>query len=217
MNNSIISKSNSGRNIFLPAKGMLMIIVLLGSLLIHRSAMAQQQNLTILNYSMGLGLDNTGDFISKYSFRGFGFSYRHLSQSHIGAGIDMGWNTFYQELDNASYTYETATITGDQWRYFNTFPILAAVDFYKSPGEKINPYGGLGVGVEYNIATVNFGVYSAEKDAWPFTISPEIGVLIQSPSGPAFNVGIKYIYGFKTQDLSSDMHLQFNVGFAFGE
>jgi outer membrane protein len=196
--------------------------ILIGGLLLCtglftvNSAMAQQ-NLTILNYSMGLGVGNTGDFISKYSWRGFGFDYRYLSQPQVGVGVNLGWNTFYQEMPKGTYTFETASVTGYQFRYLNSFPITAVVDYYAKPDEKVNPYAGLGLGVEYNVATVDFGIYRFETDGWPFTINPEIGILVKPSNGPAFNVGIKYFYGFKTKDIGADSHLLFNLGFAFGE
>jgi outer membrane protein len=69
-----------------------------------------QQSLTTPELFHGTWRGNTGDFISKYSWRGFGFEYRYLSQPHVGAGVNFGWNTFYQELPNAVYTFETISL-----------------------------------------------------------------------------------------------------------
>lgn len=175
-----------------------------------------QESLTTLSYSMGLGVGNTGDFISKYSWRGFGFEYRYLSQPHVGAGINLGWNTFYQEMPFATYTFETISASGYQFRYLNSFPIMAAGDYYFKPEEKLNPYVGIGLGVQYIVQTVDFGIYRFESDGWPFTFAPEVGVLIQSPNGPAFNVGIKFMYAVKSSDLEAQTDLLFNVGLVFG-
>lgn len=199
---------SAGKKIFILCSLILMIF--------SANVARAQSNISTLNYSMGLGVGNTGDFISKYSWRGFGFEYRHLSQPQVGFGINLGWNTFYHEMPYQTYTFETISVTGYQFRYLNSFPIIAAVDYFVKPDEPINPYIGLGLGVQYNIATVDFGVYRFEKDGWPFTIAPEIGTLIELHSGEAFNVGIKFLYGFKTTDLEADSHLLFNVGFTFG-
>ncbi|MBK9729712.1 MAG: hypothetical protein IPO83_00200 [Chitinophagaceae bacterium] len=203
---------------FTGVKNFLIALLIVSSVFMNNKASAQQQNITMVNYSMSLGMGNTGDFISQYSFRGFDVQYRHMQTLNIGVGFNTGWNVFYQHLPDASFTYETATLTGDQWRYFNSIPILVMADYFFKPGvnEKINPYIGGGLGVEYASATVNFGVFSAQKDSWPFVLSPEIGVLIHpSITGPAINLGIRYMYGFKTDDLPSDSHILFNVGFAF--
>jgi hypothetical protein len=45
---------------------------------------------------------------------------------------------------------------------------MAAVDYYAKPNEPVDPYIGLGVGVQYNIATVDFGIYRFQTDAVPF-------------------------------------------------
>jgi len=190
--------------------------LIVASLFISKISLAQE-NITTISYSMGLGLGKTGDFISKYSWRGFGFEYRHLSQPQVGVGINTGWNTFYRAMPYGTYDYQTLSATGYQYRYFNSFPILAVIDYYFKPDEPVNPYAGFGLGVQYNLADVDFGVYRFESDAWPFTLSPEVGIMFHPHNGPAFNIGIKYLYGFKTTDLPADSHLLFNVGFAFGE
>ena len=166
---------------------------------------------------MGLGVGNTHDFISKYSWRGFAYDYRHLTQPHVGVGINLGWNTFYHEMPKATYTFETVSVTGFQFRYLNSFPMIAAVDYFAKPDEHVNPYLGVGLGVQYILQTVDFGIYRFETDGWPFTVSPEIGLLVHAPNGPAFNIGIKFMYAVKTNDLDAQSNLLFNVGFAFGE
>jgi hypothetical protein len=193
------------------------LAILIPVLLFASQEVVAQRNITTLAYSMGWGVGNTGDFISKYSFRGFGFEYRYLSQPQVGAGINLGWNTFYQELPKETYVFETISATGYQFRYLNSFPVLAVIDYYAKPDEPVNPYVGLGLGVQYNVATVDFGIYRFEDDGWPFTIAPEFGVMITTAGGSMFNVGAKFLYGFKTQDLDADSHFLFNLGFAFGE
>ena len=197
-------------------KKIIIACIIVAGLIISNTSSAQQ-NMTTLSYSMGLGTGKTGDFISKYSWRGFGFEYRHLSTPNVGYGINTGWNTFYREMPYGTYEYQTVSATGYQFRYFNSFPIMAVVDYYFQPDQQINPYAGLGVGVEYNTASVDFGVYRFEQDAWPFALAPEAGIMIHSPNGPAFNIGIKYMYGFITGDLPADGHLLFNIGFTFVE
>ena len=66
------------------------------------------------------------------------------------------------------------------------------------------------------VQTVDFGIYRFEADGWPFTFAPEVGVLIQSPNGPAFNVGIKFMYAVKSSDLEAQSDLLFNLGLVFG-
>lgn len=181
------------------------------------TVIAQQQNLTTLSYSMGLGIGNTNNFISKYSWRGFGFDYRRMTHENLGVGVSLGWNTLYEEEPYGTYTYETVSVTGYQFRYLNSFPIIANVDYFIKPDEKANPYIGLGLGTQYIIQTVDFGIYRFESDGWPFTINPEVGVLVKTPNGPVLNLGIKFMYAVKSSDLEAQSQVLFNVGFAFGE
>src|SRR4030095_3695408 len=164
------------------------------------TAVNAQRNLTTASYSMGLGVGNTHDFISKYSWRGFAFEYRYLSSPNVGVGLNFGWNTFYQELPNATYEFETISATGYQFRYLNSFPIVAVADYFFKPDEQVSPYAGLGLGVQYIVQSTDFGIYRFEADGWPFSISPEVGVLLQPQNGPAFNIGIKFLYAVKSGD-----------------
>ena len=175
-----------------------------------------QHDVIIMNYSMGLGAGKTGQFISSYSWRGIGFDYRHVPQPEFGYGLSMGWNTFYRAMPLQTYNYKTIAATGYQYRYFNSFPIMAAADYFIKPDEKTDPYIGLGVGIQYNIATTDFGIYRFEDDAVPFSFAPEIGALIHLRRGEGFNIGIKWVYGFKTSSLPTDSHFLFNLGFLFG-
>jgi opacity protein-like surface antigen len=203
-------------NIINKAGRKIVLFCFIMTLFFANTSQAQIRNLSILNYSMGLGVGKTNQFISKYSWRGFDYEYRHFTQPTLGIGFNIGWNTFYESNPYQTYVFETVSATGYQFRYFNSFPIMAVADYFARPDEQVSPYIGLGLGVQYNLLDVDFGIYRFERDGWPFTIAPEIGTLIHLHSGEGFNIGIKYMYGFKTTDLPTDNHLLFNVGFAFG-
>lgn len=192
-------------------------ILIITLTIVAGSVKAQQQNLTTLFYSMSLGVGNTHEFISKYNWRGFGVDYRHMTSDKLGIGLNAGWNTLYEEEPYGTYTFETVSASGYQFRYMNSFPVIASADYFLRPGEKANPYIGGGLGVQYIIQTVDFGIYRFESDGWPFTINPEVGVLIKTPNGPLLNLGLKFMYAVKSGDLEAQSQLLFNVGFAFGE
>src|SRR5688572_21094007 len=97
-------------------------------LLITVSVPALSQNLTSLQYSMGFGTGDLGDFIDKPSFRGVTLDYRKLVQPNVGVGIDIGWNVFYSEQAYDVYTIENLSYSGKQYRYNNQIPVLFAAD-----------------------------------------------------------------------------------------
>ncbi len=174
-----------------------------------------QRNLTALQYSIGFGTGDMGDFIGKTSFRGFTFDYRNLATANIGVGVEFGWNTFYEEMDDDVYEYKNVTLSGKQWRYSNHFPMLAAADYYFKPDADLSGYAGLGIGTMYTLQNTDMATYTFEKDAWHFTLRPEVGVLIKAAPGVGLTLAAKYYYGFKAGDLPSQAYLTVNFGFVF--
>jgi len=174
-----------------------------------------QRSFTALEYSMGFGTGNIHDFISSASFRSFAIDYRNLVQPNIGVGVDFGWNVFYKDIPDDVYEYNNITFSGKQWRYSNHFPILAAMDYYIKPDQKLSGYAGLGIGTMYTLQNTDMGAYTFEKDAWHFAFRPELGIVIKTEPGFAFTIVSKYYYGFKAGDLPSQGYFTLNVGMVF--
>ena len=71
-----------------------------------------QFSYTSVQYSMGFSTGDLGEFISAASFRGALIEYRrNFANDNLYAGIDVGWNTFYEALDQDVYTFESLSIS----------------------------------------------------------------------------------------------------------
>lgn len=172
-----------------------------------------QSNLTAIQYSIGFGTGDLGDYIGKTSFRGFAIDYRKLIQPNVGVGIDIGWNVFYHGRPDEVYTLGNLSYSGKQYRYNNQFPFLLAADYYFQPGEKVNPFAGFGMGIMYSRRETDMSVYAFEQDAVNFTIRPEIGILYELNPELSFKVSGKYYYGFEAGDLPAQGYFTLNLGF----
>jgi opacity protein-like surface antigen len=179
------------------------------------STSAYAQSITALQYSMGFGTGDLGDFVSKPSFRGFAIDFRKLVQPNIGVGFEVGWNVFYEEKSSDVYTTGNLSYSGKQWRYNNQFPLLGAADYYLKPGESINPFVGLGLGTMYSLRNTDMGQYTLEEDAWHFVLRPEVGVLFEANPNMSLAITGKYFYGFEAGDLDAQSYFALNVGFVF--
>lgn len=173
------------------------------------------QSLTAIQYSMGFGTGDLGDYIGKPSFRGFTIDYRKLVQPNIGVGFELGWNVFYEENSFDTYTQGNLSLSGKQYRYNNQFPMLFAGDYYLKPGEQINPFVGLGLGTMYSLRNTDMGQYTLEEDAWNFALRPEVGVLVEANPNMSLAITGKYYYGFEAGDLPAQSYFALNVGFVF--
>lgn len=174
-----------------------------------------QQSYISASYSMGFGTGDLGDYISKASFRGTMLEFRGYVNNNISAGVDVGWNLFYERKDYDSYTQDTRTLSGVQYRYNNQVPLFVAADYMLKPGEKFNPYVGFGLGTMYSGRDTDMGTFRMDEDAWHFAIKPEVGALIEFNRATDVKISAKYITGFKAGDLPTQSYFSLNFGFVF--
>jgi len=194
-------------------KIVLSIIIIAG--MFGTSAKAQD-NVYSFQYSMGFSMGDFNDFISAPSFRGMTFDYRKMVNENVGVGIELGWNVFYEDKDYATYTRETASITGKQYRYCSTVPMLASADYYFAPAEKLSPFAGIGIGTQFTSNEVDMGVWAITEDTWHFLLKPELGVIFKAGPEVGVIVVAKYYNAFKTKELATRSYLTANVGIAWG-
>jgi len=168
-----------------------------------------------IQYDMGFGTGDLGDFISKPSFRGASAQYRLAINDNILVGVDAAWNIFYEKKDFDTYTQGSQTISGIQYRYQNEIPVLIAADYLITTDKKIQPYVGLGIGTMYTERAVDMNLYRFELSPWHFAMKPEVGILYEISNKTSLKLAGKYYYGFETDDLDSQGYFTVSLGFAF--
>lgn len=179
------------------------------------AAPAMAQSSFSAQYSMGFGSGDVKSYISSPSFRGGAIEYRYHVQDKIAVGADISWNTFYERRAYDTYTSGTVSLSGVQYRYINAMPIYLAGDYYFKPGEKLNPFIGLGVGTLYTRRNTDMNLYTLENKVWAFALRPEAGVLVNAnPNLDVILVG-KYNYGFAAGGLDAQSYFTFNIGLVF--
>lgn len=177
----------------------------------------QAQSFTALTYSVGFGVGDVKEYISQASFRGATIEYNKMIQDNLGVGFLTGWNVFYDALPYDTYTLDNQSLSGKQWRYSNHIPIFISANYFLKPGERVNPFVGLGIGTIYTLRNTDMNLYTLEQDAWSFGLSPTIGAHIEASSETRFNVSLRYNNGFKAGDFDAGQnYFSLNVGFAFG-
>ncbi|RIW15176.1 OmpW family protein [Algoriphagus lacus] len=180
------------------------------------ASVANAQSLTTTSYSMGLATGDMGDYTSNFSGRGFTLDYRKMVQPNLGVGFYTGWNVFYDERPYDTYTIDNRTVSGKQYRYVNSFPIMVATDYFIKPGEDFNPYVGLGVGTIYTERATDMGIYRFTQDAWSFAFTPQVGFLYSLSRYAGINFSAKYNLGLAAGDFeSTQSYVSFNIGYVF--
>lgn len=174
------------------------------------------QNLTTVSYSMGLGTGDLGEYASNFSGRGFTIDYRNMVQPNIGIGFYTGMNTFYDERPFDTYSIDNRTLSGRQFRYVNSFPLMIAADYYVNSGDDLVPFFGLGVGTLYTKRRTEMGIFQLEQDAWSLAFAPQIGFYYSVNQNNGISFSAKYNIGLAAGDFDSGQsYLSLNIGFIF--
>jgi hypothetical protein len=190
------------------------IMIMLAIFACTEAAFAQSS--FTMSYPISFPMGDLKDYVGKTSFRGFILEFYKRQKQNIDIGLESGWLVFYQREDSKVYTEGTASISGIQYRYTNSVPILASAKFYKLSNDKITePYIGIGLGTLYVNRATDFGLYRITNEAWQFCIRPELGVQVKMQNGVSGLLGVKYYAAFGNSDLYGQSFLSINFGLVF--
>jgi len=173
-----------------------------------------QSGYTSFQYQIGFGMGDLGDYISKTSFRGAVFDYQKNMTSNISVGLELAWNTFYEDMEYGTYTDGTVSLSGKQFRYSNMFPMLVAVEYYFISEGPVKPYFNLGLGTMYTIRTTDMGIWRVEDKVWQFALKPELGLIYEAGYNTSLKLEAKYYTGFGSS-LETQSFLAISTGFVF--
>jgi len=173
---------------------------------------AFSQSMHGVTYSTALGIGETGDYISRLSWRGFTIDGKYFINDNMTLGWTTGWQTLYEPV-SGSFTDGTRTMTGTQYRYLNILPVQMTYNFFFNEDGEIQPFLGLGVGTYWIERKTNMGLFSSTSDNWHFGLSPEVGVLFPVNIQSNFYVTVRYNHAFPSNDSITYSYLGFNVGF----
>ncbi len=173
-----------------------------------------QSGYTSFQYQIGFGMGDLGDYISKTSFRGAVFDYQKNMTSNISVGLELAWNTFYEDMEYGTYTDGTVSLSGKQFRYSNMFPMLATVEYYFISEGPVKPYFNLGLGTMYTIRTTDMGIWRLEDKVWQFALKPEIGLIYEAGLNTSLKLEAKYYTGFGGS-LETQSFLAISTGLVF--
>lgn len=191
------------------------ILILFCSSLLAKKSFGQQESYISVQYGVSYGTGDMSDFIASVSWRGILLEYRNALNDHLLAGVDAGWNIFYEKKDQDSYTVGTVTLSGVQYRYQNSVPLLATIDYLISSDKALKPYIGLGIGTIYNERATDMNLYRLTEDTWQFALKGEFGLLFILSHTASIKLAAKYYNGFKSNTLDNQGFFSFSMGMAW--
>jgi len=196
----------------------LRIALLVGALALVGSVPASAQVLGGITYSWS---NPAGDFdkqfITNDSWIGISIDGQRFISPNTTIGLSLGYNAFYQRTTDA-LVLPTATVTGDQYRSMNIFPVMVTGDLYsKAPG-RFQTYIGLGVGVYYMKQLLEVGTASLTTSNLIFGFAPELGFILNRGSRTEIAIFGKYNYPLNAGNFIGDQsgsYQYLSVGLSF--
>ncbi|HYX35843.1 MAG TPA: hypothetical protein VE954_22315 [Oligoflexus sp.] len=168
-------------------------LFLLLALYAGSSAQAQQSRVTF-EYPMTIPYGETADFISETSYEGFGFSSFFATKSNLSLGISFQWIGWDEQSDRAAYEYQGATISGNESKEFNAYPLLMQGRYEFGQGT-LKPYLGLGLGPAYIEQYQRVGFLSEHDYSTQGIMSPEAGLYLDMKN-LSLGLGAQYLDTF---------------------
>jgi hypothetical protein len=201
-------------------------ITIIGLALVLFVPLKAADALTILTWNISFPFEQTKELSQdSESFRGAGFEYRMFVHPNFSIGAYAGWHVFNGETTRTIHV-ETegdealiADITGTQYRYINSFPIMLNLNYYIGNPDGFQAYLGLGAGTMIIEERVELGVVAAEQTRWHLALAPELGFKI--PFGYNFSglASVKYHHAFPAKGITGEKYahsyVSVNIGFAW--
>ena len=182
-----------------------------------------QRSFWSFNYHMSFATGEQQEFIERGSFRGISIDGRSFVNDNVTIGGSFSWEVFDevkrglppQPFDLGIDNVE-GVVTGAQYRYINTLPIMVNGHFYLGSDGSIRPYFGLGLGTSYVEQRTDIGLISILGKKWGFAVQPEVGVMIPfGLTGAAANISGRFRYTTETADTLPISFFTLSVGLGF--
>lgn len=184
------------------------------ALLLGSGAQAQQWYGAV-SYGMSAPVSDTKAFTRGTSWRNFGVDLVAIVNPNTTVGVSFAWNVF-NEVTGTVSSIDGTEISGTQFRYINSLPMLVTVrEYFRTPGGA-RPFIGVGVGPHLVKQRVDVGLWTVSENTWHFGVAPEVGLLM--PVGPTVSwfADVKYNYAASAGDPGRrHSYFAFNIGFAW--
>jgi hypothetical protein len=146
-----------------------------------------------------------GDFnkwVGNASPAGFDLGGRYFFHQGWNAGYNISWQRVWQTYGYETYyNAEGSAITATNYRFTWMVPFQAVIAYNFIPDKMVSPYIGLGIGgdyMEHHLLIQEFDIY---KEAWDFSLTPEIGALVKFGYYSNWGAVVAFNYKWTTNQI----------------
>ncbi len=189
-------------------------------LMLSPAAAAAQTKLGGISYSWSLPRGELKGFVDNSSRVGVNFEGRSFKGAHFALGMLLGWNEFYSRTA-APISFANGTVTGDQYRHVNIFPLMVNGNLYLGSPGHTRPYIGVQAGAYYTAQLLDLGTSQFSSHNWQFGLAPEVGILIAARCNAYAFVSGRYHRPLRAGDYLDGaprtfQYISINVGVMYG-
>jgi hypothetical protein len=170
---------------------------------------------TTVGYGPSFPLGETKDYIDRTSWRNFNLEIGGFIGKNLSLGVAFAWYGSYQSYPFGTYTNvqgTTVTVTGQQWRYGNSYPLAVILKYYITMKNiPVRPYAAVGLGPSFTNRRIDFGIWSMTRHYTQFGMYPEIGLSYWFKQGYALSLGARYNYSIKSGELPAQGNIAVNM------
>jgi opacity protein-like surface antigen len=190
------------------------MVALLLAPLVTSPAQAQAPTWYSLTYQPAVPLSNTKTFTDEVAWRGIGFDVKRAVKPNVAVGLSFGWQVFSQQTDQVVSAFGV-DISGDQFRYINSFPILANVSYFLGKEGGARPYVSANVGTYVMEHRLDIGLYTIHETNWHFGFAPEAGIAFPLRQNLAGVLSGRYNYALSAGSTDDQSYVSIGVGLAW--
>ncbi|MDF3053055.1 MAG: OmpW family [Geminicoccaceae bacterium] len=169
-----------------------------------------------LTYQPAQPLSNTEDFTEGFTWRGAGYDLKKFLQPDLAVGLSLGWHVFDEQTDEVISAFGV-DVSGDQFRYVNSWPILINATYFLGTPGRTRPFvtGHLGMYVMEH--RIDVGLYSIRDTKVHFGLAPEAGVAFPVGGNLAAVLSGRYNYAFSANDIPQQSYVTVGIGLAWSK
>ena len=202
-------------------KNIIISCLLVVSILFTQSLIAQKNPLTLeLNYNYSMPLSGfKSDLVSNSSPRGFRGSIMYPFNSKIAAGVQFGFQDYYQKYPRGTYhSGPSQDISAVISNSIQTTPIIVKAKYYPLTESYVKPYISAGAGGNLVNFKQYFGEFGSTQTNFGFLAEAGVGVMVpfKKMSTSGFFIGGTYDYAPYNKNGYKDLNsINFQVGVNF--
>ena len=177
-------------------------------ILVTTTSFAQKFHLA-LNYNTATPLSSgLKDYVSKTSFRGFQGSILYNINQQFRLGLQASYNDLYEKYPRQVYkTTNGSDLSAVLTNTMQITPVLVKAEYTMTKDQWIQPYVGLGAGINFVNFSQFYGEFEYNKFSTKAAFSGDLGVLIPFSKTSHYGARLSTSYNFSPFNEEGIQHI----------